>query len=266
MNDSRNIGLWYTKDYYNNVKQNYIKSGLLSSEGWDEKLFNGALYENYLPSLSQIKSVECEHKFELKTIYPGLACGLGYKHEMGVSNEFKLGLYFDYTSGLPVIPGSSLKGVFKHAFEDSEYISDIIDTKFKKIEINKLKDDIFEGTKDNNLKINTYSRDCFFDAEIVASIQEKPLKTDENMFLTDDYITCHQNSKDPQMTSFTEPNPVKFLKVRSNVIFQFKFRLHDSLIGELKINPENKIDLFKRILLDLGVGAKTNVGYGQFIE
>jgi hypothetical protein len=78
----------------------------------------------------------------------------------------------------------------------------------------------------------------------------------EGRFLAGDYITHHE---DP----LKNPNPVMFLKVLPEVEFVFNFKLNDSkLIQALTAN--NKLNLFKQILLDLGIGAKTNVGYGQF--
>ena len=56
-----------------------------------------------------------EHSFELTTTYPGLVLGTGYSHETGTEGEFKLGFYFDWTTGLPVIPGSSVKGILRAA-------------------------------------------------------------------------------------------------------------------------------------------------------
>ncbi|MDP3829957.1 MAG: RAMP superfamily CRISPR-associated protein, partial [Ignavibacteriaceae bacterium] len=67
--------------------------------------------------------------FELTTIYPGLLIGSGYNHEIGnQENELKLGFFFDYTTGLPCIPGSSVKGVLRDACEkaEGEYAKSII--------------------------------------------------------------------------------------------------------------------------------------------
>ena len=46
-----------------------------------------------------------------------------------------------------------------------------------------------------------------------------------------------------------------------NIGFQFNFHLKDGLLTK-----EQKEILFKKIILTIGVGAKTNVGYGQFSE
>src|SRR5690606_9438219 len=55
-------------------------------------------------------------RWELYTTYPGLLIGSGYQHESGGENEFKIGFFFDYTTGLPQIPGSSVKGVLRSSF------------------------------------------------------------------------------------------------------------------------------------------------------
>jgi CRISPR-associated protein Cmr6 len=52
-----------------------------------------------------------------------------------------------------------------------------------------------------------------------------------------------------------------FLKILPEVTIQFQFDLKDGLLTK-----GQKEDLFRRLLLDFGIGAKTNVGYGQFEE
>ena len=55
------------------------------------------------------------YSFVLKTTYPGLLLGLGYPHgaEKGSDAAVKLGFSLDYVSGLPVIPGSTVKGTLR---------------------------------------------------------------------------------------------------------------------------------------------------------
>jgi CRISPR-associated protein Cmr6 len=61
------------------------------------------------------------------------------------------------------------------------------------------------------------------------------------------------------------PIPITFLKVLPDVEFSFNFILQDhQKIDEKLVSIKRKIALFKQILLDFGIGAKTNVGYGQF--
>jgi len=52
-----------------------------------------------------------------------------------------------------------------------------------------------------------------------------------------------------------------FLKVLPNVPFQFRFKLSNK-----GWKADVKQAIFKTILLTIGAGAKTNVGYGQFSE
>ncbi|WP_419676164.1 type III-B CRISPR module RAMP protein Cmr6 [Aliarcobacter butzleri] len=66
-----------------------------------------------------------------------------------------------------------------------------------------------------------------------------------------DYITNHYSNEENGM--FKEPNPIKFLKILSRVTFKFQFKC-----------DEKYLELFKQIILDFGLGAKTNVGYGKF--
>ena len=75
----------------------------------------------------------------------------------------------------------------------------------------------------------------------------------------DDYITPHNNI-------IKNPIPILMMKVLPDVVFEFRFKLSNIKIGEITITAEDKKHLFTKILSVLGVGAKTNVGYGNLIE
>ncbi len=196
--------------------------------------------------------------FQLKTIYPGLLSGSGYLHEVGEKNddEFQLGFYFDYTTGLPVIPASSIKGVLRYACEmrDGEYLKDIIkrlgidvpnfDTKKFIKTVFEGKTEIEENGKKKEVGISIYKRDIFHDAF--------PIKSEKSLFGMD-YITHHEHP-------LKNPNPVKFLRVQPEVTYKFQFDLKPT--NDLTV--KQKKEIFEQIILDLGLGAKTNVGYGQF--
>lgn len=193
------------------------------------------------------------HNINLEIQYPGLVTGVGITHEAGIEGELKLGVHFDYTYGMPVVYGSSVKGVLRSACTDKAYIKEILG---KDIDTEILIKDIFEGktcinpeVDDKNKRIyknrSIYQRDIFFDGVII-----KP--DSKGRFLTTDSITPH---KDP----LKNPIPITFMKIASGSIMQFRFKLVDYTI--LKI--DEKLILFTSILRDFGVGAKTNVGYGQ---
>jgi CRISPR-associated protein Cmr6 len=71
-----------------------------------------------------------------------------------------------------------------------------------------------------------------------------------------DYITPHKDGP------LKNPTPLPFLKILPGVTVNFQFQLHDGYY----LKAKGKLELFRKILLDFGVGAKTNVGYGQFQE
>ena len=59
--------------------------------------------------------------FTLQTRYPGLLIGVGNSHGSGGEADIDLGFTFDYVTGCPYIPGSSVKGVLRSAFEHTDY-------------------------------------------------------------------------------------------------------------------------------------------------
>lgn len=118
-------------------------------------------------------------------------------------------------------------------------------------------DDDIEKIKFSNIKteaIESYERDIFYDAFIKEANTTKP-------FLASDFITPHKHKdrNKKHLDALVNPVPIQFLKILPNVTFQFNFDLKDGLI-----KAEEKKIIFRQILRDFGIGAKTNVGYGQF--
>lgn len=214
--------------------------------------------------------------FNLRVRYPGLLIGLGYPHEVskdmaGVAADgaVKIGFSFDYVTGLPYLPGSSIKGTLRSAFrgEKAEYVAELLKNKdvmgeTEKIigatarHVQKIEKAIFGEWTNEPQTPRSQHQDVFFDAFPVPKDGTKKL-------LNLDSITPHPNQ-------LKDPKPLKMLRVRPGVVFCFRFRLGESRIAvdgvEYVITPLQKKALFKRILLDLGIGAKTNVGYGVLEE
>lgn len=273
-----NAGLWFYRDFYEKFYQEAPDEDSKNYTSWLTNICKELLeakWTDYTDTASNFNALTFysdENSFDLTTVYPGLVCGLGYEHAAGIKNEFQLGFSFDHTTGMPYIPGSSVKGVLRSAFRHPEYIANIVRTlnnitedavtiaeatDWKKLEMA-----IFEGIDYRDKKdLKSNETDIFFDAFISANTN------DNGFFMADDYITSHQNWEKPKMSPFQNPNPVRFLKVRSGVVFSFGFRLTETKLNEkLVFSAELKREFFRKILLDLGIGAKTNVGYGQFEE
>jgi CRISPR-associated protein Cmr6 len=272
MSAYKNIGLLFNRHYFNHIdfreyptatdEEKRIKkrvdgentTKLISK---NDSLFKAELDEYIIPVINF--GVQT---FKLKTIYPGLFSGSGYPHESAIEGELKLGFYFDFTSGLPCLPGSSVKGVLSQAFDHHEYIRDILEelgrgerkpefeaefkAEFSNLNLDSippnLKTIIFGDQKSNE---SIYKRDLFFDAFPVSA---------ETALLGSDYITPHH----PNLLK--SPIPLQFMIVLPEVEFEFRFKL----VASGGLSATLKKELFRQILLDQGIGAKTNVGYGQF--
>lgn len=231
-----NLGyLFYKKMYEVNPNRNGLNQSFLINKKVTESLLS-----------SRISPFTQQGDFDLETTYPGLLLGTGYQH--GIDKVFltdnknqtdiKVGFYFDYTTGMPVIPGSSIKGTIRSAFEHPRYVNELLSqvgaTPFDKMEaIQKLEKSFFE------------CGDVYFDAYPIGNIS-----------MDFDYWTPHDDN--PTIG----PNPIKLLRVKPGVVYRFQFIIKDESI----LNAEQKRKFIKKVILDLGLGAKTNHGYGYFRE
>jgi CRISPR-associated protein Cmr6 len=203
---------------------------------------------------------------------------------------------------LPVIPGSSIKGVLKNVFpsEINESFNNEKKEAIKKKNENKLEylSEVLENKtenpeliKQNWKKVFFERRQVFLEAYLTAVEANTTVihKVDtgrknnkgetffddktviEKHLFADDYITPHTEG------IFKNPIPIRFLKVASGVTFTFQFILKDCMksdlqklkVGEIDkviISKENILKVFKQIILGFGIGAKRNVGYGNFTE
>lgn len=278
-NTTANVGWLYFRHYYRNFL--FTPMRIISTNGKKEtkrgnelellfKKQNNYIFKSditkFVPlNKDVITAMQGNVKLYFKTTYPGLLIGSGISHGTGVTNDIKVGFQFDYSTGLPYISGSSVKGVIRSMFpllkdvdkqtiEEKEYcklrcnyIRNIIrennNEEWSNEEILSLTKDIFEG----------HPHDIFMDALIVG----KDKTSQNNYFMGEDYITPHR-------CTLKNPIPIQFLKVLPQVKFCFSFRLNKFEIKNGKqFDIESKKNLFIKLLEDIGVGAKTNVGYGQ---
>lgn len=245
----RNVGenVYFTNDLHDKTLLNLIGFNLTDENSLNHKI-NSVEYKKYfaIPKADVIR---------LSTTYPGLLIGSGYSHpaltetEEGEACDYQLGFFFDHTTGMPVIPGSSVKGKLKSAFPPKntkhicygnklDYISSILE-----------KEGIAVTNIEKDLEDIFFKRNqVFFDAYIT--------KAPQKMF-EDDYITPH-----PSL--FSNPTPLRFLKIAPAVQFTFQFKLCKYSNGTNIIETDAIKKVFEQIIKDFGMGAKTSVGYGQF--
>ncbi len=234
MTKINNIGKLYYKDYYKEVDFNAVINGQETPIGnINDRIKNTTLVEIPAP-------IDRCNTFRVKILYPGLITGVGIEHSSkSITGGYELGMHFDYTMGMPIIYGSSVKGIL-HSYFKEFYKG--------KIDADKLIDDIFCGKTDNGYK-SIYQRDIFFDAVIAESCG--------GTILADDSITPHKEGP------LKNPIPIAMLKIAPGCTIEFRFKLHSSMINGEEFSVNEKIKIFKDILSTVGIGAKTNVGYGQ---
>ena len=202
-----------------------------------------------IPSLLLIE----DNRFSMKIAYPGLVTGTGLVHDSKkLEGAYNLGMHFDYTWGMPIVYGSSVKGVLRQYFKEFIDKDDLFEDIFNGRVHNEKKDkrndkgELIKGYDNKSI----YHRDIFFDAVIT--------KTYNGNLLEDDSITPHTEGP------LKNPIPITMLKIAPGCTIEFRFRLVDSVINGVKFSKADKLQLFEKILKTVGVGAKTNVGYGQF--
>lgn len=251
-----NLHKVYYHDYYDNINFRLEKSNdkfMLKSSGECLDIVRRSKVDNGFRVQDSLEDC-CNCRFECEVMYPGLITGVGIMHQAGVTGEFKLGMHFDYTYGYPVVYGSSVKGVLKAYFKECYSGNDV----------EALTADIFEGLSyaDRQTPVSSraakpiYERDTFFDAIVVSPAKDGKL-------IASDALAPHGGSghDDP----FAEPVPIPFIKIAPGVRLRFRFNLVPTkdADGNVVMSAKDKETLFKKMLTTFGIGAKTNVGYGQ---
>ena len=202
----------------------------------------------------------------------------------------QIGFTFDYATGAPYYPGSSLKGVLRAPFdrafpkegapvEDAiRYLASVMakatkervteDQVTKKL-VKTFRDEVFEGLDTASPKegatLPMPLRDVFYSAFLTDS------EARNGNILGFDNLTPHQESTSTEVTDENHvvlsedvtknPVPLTMLRILPKTVMTFSMKLNDGT----EFTKEEKFRIFLRILEDFGVGAKTNVGYGTLV-
>ena len=180
----------------------------------------------------------------LGTLASPMAIGLGNESVMEV------GLTTHHTYGMPVIPGSALKGLCARGLREWRAAAGqaLTEEKFKELKVG-----LF-GNTDQASGLTFW--DAWYDHESFKAPQlPSPYRRD--------VITVHHpayyQAGASWPTDFDDPTPVPFLTVAAKARFLFALDAppgwHDFVLSLLKWS-----------LIHFGVGGKTNAGYGFFDE
>lgn len=227
----QNLNLLFNKTYYDSLTAtSFPNAGEMNNRLFCTTFFHEHDYVQPGPMVS--------NQFLLTVGYPGLLIGIGNPHDSGMddkSEEIGVGFSFDYVTGQPYIPGSSVKGVLRTYFKNYPQVI----MELRKMDLSRgkqLETEIFENA------------DVFFDAVVYDGDESGKL-------IGPEFITPHKSPLE-------SPVPIKLMKVLPGVRFSFRFRLTDSE----SITAADKGQLFRELLCLFGIGAKTSVGFGSLKE
>lgn len=174
---------------------------------------------------------------------------------IGETTPTEVGMVFDRNGGLPYIPASSVKGAVRYAYCVNfarKYPKKVKNRKFVyEKDINGLID-LFGSLDTKNSSRGGFA---FMDA-----YSEKPPEIAIDI-MNLHYGKYYKGESNDGPVETEEPVPIKFLVVEKGTVFKFRgfFLSKEAELYWDKIN-----EAFSTALTELGIGAKTAVGYGRF--
>ena len=196
---------------------------------------------------------------------------------LGTNHPYEVSMKLHHIYGVPIIPGSALKGIARDMAllkigDNLKQIEENIqgwfkDNDKKKKFFAKIKGEEFSNLTNEEKLLLAFGNQQF--SGIVVFLDAIPdsapkFKVD---IMNPHYPEYYQGKNFP--TDWQNPNPIKFLTVENT---KFRFTL---LVNKARLNRNDKDDyakdvanyaweMLKEALEELGVGAKTSVGYGYF--
>ena len=247
MYSSKNMHYIFHREYYESAGSRLDLTGNRNNDPTHASLVeqrNRDLFGFDFPPFDYLSRIEKQcagfRKITLYVTYPGLLAGIGYPHDSQVKGSINGGFSFDYVTGLPVIPGSTLKGVLRSCFscrgEERE-------------EKRKWISGLAECEKD---ELAALEQACFEKADVFLG--GYPVVENNGRLL-------EKESFAPQKDPLGDPNVLTYVKLRPNVSLTFAFLLFDD--EKVGLTADDKKALYEKLLKEIGIGAKTNEGYGR---
>ena len=174
---------------------------------------------------------------------------------IGETTPTEVGMVFDRNTGLPYIPASSVKGAVRYAYC----------VNFARKHPEKIKDEKFVDEKDINGLIELFgsldtknsSRGGFAFMDVYS---ERPPEIAIDI-MNPHYGKYYKGESNDGPVETEEPVPIKFPAVEKGSVFKFRGFF---LSKEAESYWEQLNEAFVTALTELGLGAKTAVGYGRF--
>ncbi|MBA4192329.1 MAG: type III-B CRISPR module RAMP protein Cmr6 [Planctomycetaceae bacterium] len=179
---------------------------------------------------------------------------------LGAENVLETGLRLHHTYGLPVIPGSALKGLANHYCDHvwgQKHLGEAAPNDNKSFRRDEAYHNLLFG----------FSRDAKADAGAIVFHDAWITPDSVQGCLCQDVMTPHHpkwQNNEAAPTDFDSPVPVSFLSVTG------RFRVGVSWAGpaahpQAKNWTELTFNLLKESLKEWGIGGKTSSGYGRLV-
>lgn len=235
-------------------------------------------YEDYINAIC-IENIEKNHLIEAKVGGQGLIVGgsnidyseleinpLDQNNPLKINNFFQNSLQFDYTLGHVYVPGSSIKGALRaYIHEGSTRLQSV----YKKLSAtNEDITSVIESMERDLFDANENEPVIYYDSFITGI----PISTNENskkyVIYNSEFITPHvKDVENEKIDLLHTPNPLYILKVVNGAMLNINIQVPTWMIEKYS---ELGVDIYEDILVpafeELGVGAKTNTGFGHFKE
>jgi len=268
-----NFGLYFQKFAQYQKKSNFK---LDTQHNWDngqrgreKKTFEWSLISNQFGQYKKhLASTTLTKKHENQRKYLSAFSGLGVKivelssvtstrflTGIGETTPTEVGMVFDRNSGLPYIPASSVKGAVRYAYC----------VNFARKHPEKIKNGESVDEKDidglielfGSLDTKNSSRGGFAFMDVYS---EKPPEIVIDI-MNPHYGKYYKGESSDGPVETEEPVPIKFLAVEKGSVFKFRGFF---LSKKAESYWDQLNEAFFTALTELGIGAKTAVGYGRF--
>jgi CRISPR-associated protein Cmr6 len=224
-------------EQWTRAKQAIFQSAIQSAENPELRSLYVAAYTRWLKQVSAIPGIRHDFVKSAGRLIVGL----------GSENVLETGIRLHHNYGMPILPGSALKGLAAHYCHT---VWGAVELKFKK-----------DADYHNLLFGNTDESGCiiFHDGWFVPNSEAAPFKLD---VMTPHHPKWLDGEVAP--TDFDSPVPVSFLSVSG------KFLIAVSWYGpsgeESNAWTERALECLREALFQWGIGGKTSSGYGLFDE
>ncbi|GMV36327.1 MAG: hypothetical protein AMXMBFR61_08350 [Fimbriimonadales bacterium] len=176
---------------------------------------------------------------------------------LGSESVLETSITLNRIYGVPILPGSALKGVARSYYENELRPADPEERKKHR----ETGDDLFgweakEGEQGKEKEEAKSGCVTFFDAWYIpgSTKDDKPLRPD---VITVHHPAYYQNSGQEPPTDFDDPTPVGFISARGSFLLAVQ--------GPDEQWTNLAMEVLTRALAHYGVGGKTSSGYGRLV-